>query len=131
MLAKLAGFSQMSGSRPGERRGWRRRGTKNKRTVERERAQAEAAVKIAGALGPGAFEGDAHAFLVSVYKDAAQPIALRVNAARAAIGYERPRLASVEGRIDTQLSLADLIERSMTVPGRLIDVSPRVTGPPA
>jgi hypothetical protein len=41
-----------------------------------ERALPDAAVKITGALGAEAFEGDAHAFLMSVYKDSTQPIAL-------------------------------------------------------
>ena len=69
---------------------------KNKRTVARERAQAETAVKITEALGADAFPGDAHAFLIGIYKDPAQPIDLRVHAAKAAIGYEKPRLAAVD-----------------------------------
>ena len=59
----------MSGSRPGERRGGRQRGAKNKATLARRQAQAEAVAHIAEALGPEAFEGDAHAFLVMLYKD--------------------------------------------------------------
>src|SRR4051794_13579744 len=58
----------MRGSKPGERRGGRQRGTKNKRTVATERALADASTRIAGALGPDAFEGDAHAVLISVYR---------------------------------------------------------------
>jgi hypothetical protein len=103
----------MRGSRPGERRGGRQRGTKNKRTLLRERAQAEAAVKIADVLGADAFDGDAHALLASVYRDAALPIELRVDAAKAAIGFERPRLASIDGRFDGALTLAALVEQSM------------------
>jgi len=56
----------------------------NKRTVAAERALADAAAKITGALGAGAFEGDAHALLMAVYKDVGQPIDLRVLAAKAA-----------------------------------------------
>jgi len=114
----------MRGSRPGERRGGRQRGTKNKRTVERERASANAAAKIATVLGADAFEGDAHAFLMSVYKDAAQPSALRIDAAKAAIGYERPRLSSIDATIEGRLSLSELIDQSMTIPGRPVDVTP-------
>ena len=64
----------MAGSRPGERRGGRQPGTKNKSTVERERAQVKAVSRITEVLGADAFEGDAHALLVSVYKDSSQPI---------------------------------------------------------
>jgi hypothetical protein len=58
----------MRGSKPGERHCGRKRGTKNKRTLARERAQAEPAVKIREALGADAFGGDAHAFLTAIYK---------------------------------------------------------------
>jgi hypothetical protein len=83
------------GSKPGERRGGRERGTPNKRTQEREVAVQEAARKLEGLI-PNAFEGDSHAFLVSVYKDPAHPIERRLDAAKAAIPYERPRLSTTE-----------------------------------
>jgi nicotinic acid phosphoribosyltransferase len=73
---------------------------KHKRTVALERAQAEAAVKIGDALGAEAFGGDAHALLMAVYKDPSQSIELRVQAAKAAIGYEKPRLTAVDAKID-------------------------------
>ena len=70
-------------------------GAKNKRT--RAVAEAvEAASRNLAAVLPGAFEGDAHAFLMAVYKDPAQPIELRIDAAKAAIRYEKPALASVD-----------------------------------
>ncbi len=100
----------MRGSKPGERRGGRRPGAKNKRTLAREQAQAEIAVKIAAALGADAFDGDAHALLVAVYKDPAQPTELRMEAAKAAIGFEKPRLASVDGKFDANLSWAKIVE---------------------
>ena len=103
----------MRGSRPGERRGGRQRGAKNKRTVARERAQAEAAVKITEALGTEAFPGDAHAYLVAIYKDPAQPTERRMDAAKATIGYEKPRLAAVDTtHTGDGLSLEDLIHLS-------------------
>ena len=48
-------------------------------------------------------EGDAHAYLMSVYKDPLKPENLRIDAAKAAIRYERPALShyylqGVEGR---------------------------------
>jgi hypothetical protein len=40
------------------------------------------------------FDGDAHAFLVSVYRNAAIELEQRIKAAGLALPYERPRLAS-------------------------------------
>ena len=99
----------MRGSKPGERRGGRRRGTKNRHTVARELALADAAAKITGALGTDKFEGDAHALLVSVYKNTAQPIGLRVQAAKAAIGYEKTRLTAGDAKVQESLTLEDLV----------------------
>jgi hypothetical protein len=99
----------MRGSRPGERRGGRQRGVKNKRTVARERALADTAAKITGVLGAGAFEGDAHALLMAVYKDMTRPIELRMDAAKAAIGYEKPRLAAVDAKHTGTITLEELI----------------------
>lgn len=70
-------------------------GSKNKRTHAREQATAAAAEKIAEALGE-AFDGDAHALLMSVYKDPAIDLERRIDAAKAAIRYEKPALATVE-----------------------------------
>jgi hypothetical protein len=35
---------------------------------------------------------------------------LRLDAAKAAIGYEKPRLAAVDGRVDANLSWASIVE---------------------
>jgi hypothetical protein len=103
----------MRGSRPGERRGGRQKGTPNKRTVALEVALAEAADKITGALGADAFENDAHALLMAVYKDARQPTELRVAAAKAAISFEKPRLAAIEGKVGGVLTLEQIVRASM------------------
>ena len=92
----------MRGSKPGERRGGRKVGTPNKRTIERERVARETVAKItqvmeAAELSP--FEGDAHALLVAVYKDTRLSIELRVDAAKAAIAYEKPKLAQVQAEV--------------------------------
>ena len=50
----------------------RPKGAKNKRTVEREADMREMAARIGNAVG-GAFEGDALAYLTSIYKDPAKP----------------------------------------------------------
>jgi len=83
------------GAQPGERRGGRQKGTPNKRTEKRLAAMQDAASQIAGAI-PNAFAGDSHALLVAIYKDPGQPMSLRLDAAKAAIGYEKPRLAATE-----------------------------------
>jgi hypothetical protein len=89
--------------------GGRKRGVKNKRTVALERAHAETAIKIEDALGPQAFPGDAHALLVAVYKDESQLIDLRVQAAKAAIGYEKPRLTAVDAKLEGRLTLEQML----------------------
>jgi hypothetical protein len=104
----------MRGSKPGERRGGRRRGTKNKRTVERERAVAEAATKIAGALGPDAFEGDALSLMQLTYRDEKQPLPIRLSAAQAAIQFERPRLTAMKAEVTGKLTLAELVQLSFS-----------------
>jgi hypothetical protein len=72
----------------------------NKRTAERETAMKELAAQIGKAVG-SAFEGDALAYLMSIYKDPSKPENLRIDAAKAAIRYERPALAPVEHATDS------------------------------
>src|SRR5262245_25124443 len=70
-------------------------GAKNKRTVELAEAAAAVAAKLAEAI-PEAFEGDAHAFMMSVYKNPELENALRLDAAKAAVRFEKPSLAAIE-----------------------------------
>jgi hypothetical protein len=58
---------------------------------------------------------DAHALLVSVYKDPSQPLDLRIDAAKAAIPFEKPRLSSFDGKVTASFSLGDLIRESMAL----------------
>jgi hypothetical protein len=74
--------------------GGRKKGTPNKRTVAATEAAQQAALVLAEALGEHAFPGDAHALLMSVYKDTRLAIDLRADAAKAALPYEKPRLQS-------------------------------------
>jgi hypothetical protein len=67
----------------------------NKLTIARETAARELAESI-GDIIPDAFGGDAHAFLIAVYKDPRVPIELRVAAAAKAIRFEKLALATVE-----------------------------------
>jgi hypothetical protein len=58
-----------------------------------------AAEQISAALSSEVFHGDAPALLMTVYKDLKQPIGLRMEAAKAALPYKKPRLASIENKI--------------------------------
>lgn len=89
------------GTRTGNPRG-RPKGAKNRRTEDVEHAVAQAAERIAEVV-PGAFEGDAHALLMAVYKDPGHEWPLRVDAAKAAIRYEKPALANVQAEVQADV----------------------------
>jgi len=100
----------------------RPRGAKNKRTVEREAALQEAAARIEGTID-GAFQGDAHGFLIAVYKDPEMPLTVRVDAAKAAISFEKPRLQASEHNLkSSDHAIADwlkAIDGSARIPSDL------------
>lgn len=73
----------------------RPRGAQNKRTEAVQAATQQVAEQIEVVL-PDAFTGDAHAYLMAIYKDPAQPTGLRVDAAKAAIRYEKPSMAPAD-----------------------------------
>jgi DNA-binding PadR family transcriptional regulator len=79
----------------GHKTGGRQKGTKNRKTVLLEEKGREALAEV---LGANAFEGDAHSLLIAVYKDEAHPIELRLEAAKAAIRFEKPALAALDAR---------------------------------
>ena len=79
----------------GQKTGGRQKGSRNKRTQEREEATAQAVALIGEAI-PDAFAGDAHAFLVAVYKNPRIDHHTRQGAAKAALPYEKPRLQAVK-----------------------------------
>jgi hypothetical protein len=54
---------------------------------------------IRSVLGPDAFDGNALALFQVVYRDPAQPLDLRIEAAKAAIPYESARLQVMEARV--------------------------------
>jgi hypothetical protein len=74
----------------GFKTGGRKKGTRNKRTVERQETIARVEETI-----PDAFQGDAHALLVAIYKDPAVDARSRLDAAKAALPYEKARLATI------------------------------------
>jgi hypothetical protein len=51
---------------------------------------------LAKALGPDATDVDAHTLLMAIYKNEAHPIELRLEAAKAAIRFEKPALAAID-----------------------------------
>jgi hypothetical protein len=68
---------------------------------------------------PDAFQGDAHAYLISLYKDPRVDPRVRLEAAKAAAPFEKPRQASVEmtrspGAIDFEKMRSDEIEVTLT-----------------
>lgn len=89
---RLDGFPMARGVKTGGRVP----GSKNKRTAQLEAARLEASEKIADVLGARAFDGDAHALLMAVYKDGAYPIDVRLDAAKAAVRFEKPSFSSIE-----------------------------------
>lgn len=94
----------------------RPKGARNRRTVETEARIAQTAEAAAKAL-PKAFQGDAYALLMLVYKNEKLDLNLRLDAAKAAIRYERPALASVDAR--------SVVDVSTTVcPPKVIDARP-------
>ena len=60
-----------------------------------------------------AFTGDAHALLMQIYKDPNQPIELRLDAAKAAIRYEKPALAAVEVNATIKRDANDLTDAEL------------------
>jgi len=73
----------------------RKPGSTGAKTVERLK-QVKSVMRTVEQALPDAFVGDAHAFLIAVYKDPSNPMKDRLAAATAAVGYEKPKLAAVE-----------------------------------
>jgi hypothetical protein len=90
------------GIKTGKPRG-RPKGSNSKVTLARKARMQEVADKVIKHIN-GAFEGDSHEFLMTIYKNPQFPIPLRLDAAKAAISYEKPRLAAVEhsGALETK-----------------------------
>jgi hypothetical protein len=74
--------------------GGRKAGTPNKRTVAKSKAVQEA-IKCLQA-GSGSFAGDGYALLTAVYKSEDFDLSVRLDAAKAVMAFERPRLSNIE-----------------------------------
>jgi len=79
----------------GKKTGGRKAGTPNRHGEKRKAAVRALAQRLAAVI-PDAFDGDAHAYLMAIYKDPRQETAVRIDAAKAALPYEKPRLAPIE-----------------------------------
>ena len=100
--------------------GGRKKGTPNKQELPLARALREAREKAERevAADPNC---DAHSLLRMVYLDTTLPIEVRIDAAKAAIGYELPKLNAIDARIDAVShpeSAADLVFRERQLLGR-------------
>lgn len=79
----------------GKKTGGRKKGTRNKLSMAQIAATEKAAAKIEAAI-PRAFKGDAHALLMCVYKDTTNELAIRIDAAKGALPFEKARLSPIE-----------------------------------
>jgi hypothetical protein len=98
----------------GFKTGGGKKGSKNKRTLlleERTRAMIDNAKEI---IGGDLFEGDAHAFLILTYKDKSLPHNLRLDAAKAAIRFEKPALTAVDAHSKTETVHYAISDEPMT-----------------
>jgi hypothetical protein len=119
------------GAKTGRPRG-RPKGSKSRRTIVREAAMADAAKRAERTISEP-FAGDAYELLVHIYKDPGRQLALRLDAAKTAIRYERPALAPKDFEAEpsqrqeeifitagmTQQELADLYDRMIRQPTSL------------
>ena len=96
-------------------------GRKNNHTIELEQAVQQAASSL-----PEAFEGDAHAFLASIYKNPDFPVEIRILAAGKALRVEKPVLSAVHGRMDINFDIAGRLEAARKRVISLREVVPSV-----
>lgn len=109
------------GTATGKPRG-RPPGAKNKRTERLAEEMKAAANAIRNAI-EGAFEGDAHALMMTIYKNPQHNIEVRLDAAKAAIRFEKPALAAIEHSGDMTVRHEDALDE--------LDDEPRADNPPA
>lgn len=84
------------GKRTGKPKG-RPKGAKNLKSEAHRKLVESTAEKLRATI-PNMFDGTSHMLLMSIYKDMDQPMPVRLDAAKAAIRYETPALASIESK---------------------------------
>lgn len=80
-------------------------GRKNNNTLALEEAARKAMANI-----DDAFDGDAHAFLQTVYRDPSMPIEVRIAAAGRALRVEKPVLSAAHSRVDVSVDFGERLE---------------------
>jgi hypothetical protein len=99
------------------RRGGRKLGTPNKKSPAVTKAIKFIVRKSLKQIPDNQlFEGDSYDFLVVIYKDMRQPFQTRMDAARAAINHERPRLQSSTVQHSGTLTLESLVTEAIKNP---------------
>jgi len=87
----------------------RKPGVKSTKHVERMK-KVEQVMAAVEASVPGAFAGDAHAFLIAVYKNPDMTLKDRIACAVAAAPFEKPKLAAVEHSGEMKMSHEQAID---------------------
>lgn len=82
----------------GKKTGGRQVGAKNKKTLQLEALMSEAQSKMQELIGAEAFEGNALAFLATIYKNGKLPLDIRLDAAGKAARFESAVLAPVDAK---------------------------------
>tara|TARA_R110000822_G_scaffold62916_10_gene154883 strand:+ start:5974 stop:6351 length:378 start_codon:yes stop_codon:yes gene_type:complete len=99
------------GARPGA---GRKKGSKNEASKKREESVKLAAQLVAEFM-PNAFAGDSHALLMAVYKNQDLPLLVRIDAAKAAIGFEKPRLSATNVTLDDKRDPEQFTEAELEI----------------
>jgi len=113
----------------GKKTGGRKKGTPNKATARMKLAARKMFDEFTASAGDKVFQGDALTFIQCVYKNLDLDLDTRLQAANAALRFERPALQanavamSVTGRIEdmTDEQLKAVIANALPAP---IDVTP-------
>jgi len=85
----------------GKKTGGRKPGAKNKKTLQLEALMQSAQTKMQELIGDEAFDGNALAFLATIYKNGKLPLDIRLDAAGKAARFESAVLAPVDGKGNT------------------------------
>lgn len=88
-------------------------GSQGKKTKNLENSIIRSRVVAERLIGSLAFEGDALAYLCTIYKDPEQTQEVRIDAAKAALPYERPRLAAIAAKVEAAVTYESLIQQSI------------------
>lgn len=101
---------------------------KSNRSVElREQRLADA--ELTANLAIGDFQGSAHEFLVHVYKNGKVPMAARIDCAKAAVSFEKAKLAAiaiVDDAAKLTVTIRDLRSEKLISHGDVVNLPPQI-----